>query len=133
MLVVPSRYEPGSIVTGEALGCGLPVVLSDQVGPSEVVQGPHMRIHRAGDVDELECAVRSLLDAVEADEPALRNGARANAEREFGAHVVISQLVRIVRSLSGGSIDAATGSGGADERAEAAASPADDDDALVPA
>src|SRR5262249_52563567 len=27
MLLVPSRYEPGSIVTAEALACGLPVVL----------------------------------------------------------------------------------------------------------
>lgn len=96
MLLVPSRYEPGSIVTGEALACGLPVVLSDEVGPSEVVAGPHVRLHRAGDVDDLERAVRSLLSAVEADEPTLRAAARADAERHFAPSTVISQLIEMI-------------------------------------
>jgi glycosyltransferase involved in cell wall biosynthesis len=102
MLLVPSRYEPGSIVTGEALACGLPVVLSDEVGPAEVVAGPHVRVHRAGDVDSLETAVRSLLDAVENDEPSLRVAARANAEQRFAVRAAIAQLIEMISALGAG-------------------------------
>ena len=96
MLLVPSRYEPGSIVTAEALACGLPVVLSDEVGNSEVVAGPHVRIHQAGDVDGLESAVRSLLSAIERDEAVLRCAARANAEEHFAVSAVVSQLIDLI-------------------------------------
>jgi glycosyltransferase involved in cell wall biosynthesis len=102
MLLVPSRYEPGSIVTGEALACGLPVVLSDEVGPSEIAHGPHVRVHRAGDADSLEAAVRSLLEAVERDEPALRRAARANAEAHLAPSTVISELIGLVSSVGNG-------------------------------
>jgi glycosyltransferase involved in cell wall biosynthesis len=98
MLLVPSRYEPGSIVTAEALACGVPVVLSDEVGNSEVVAGPHARFHQARDVDGLEAAVRSLLRATEDDDRALRAAARANAEEHFAVSAVISQLVGIFSS-----------------------------------
>jgi glycosyltransferase involved in cell wall biosynthesis len=101
MLLVPSRYEPGSIVTAEALACGVPVVLSDEVGNGEVVAGPHVRFHRAGDVDGLEAAVRSLLAAIEDDEPALRAAARANAEAAFAPEVVIERLVAVLERSSG--------------------------------
>jgi glycosyltransferase involved in cell wall biosynthesis len=98
MLLVPSRYEPGSIATVEAMACGLPVVLSDEVGAGELVAGPHVRFHRAKDVDGLEAAVRSLLRAVDEDEPGLRRSARANAEVHFAAPTVISQLVDMISS-----------------------------------
>jgi glycosyltransferase involved in cell wall biosynthesis len=107
MLIVPSRYEPGSIATVEALGCGLPVVLSDEIGAGEVVSGPHVRFHRAGDVDGLEAAVRSMLVAVEEDEPALRAGARANAERSFSVTAVATQLIEIIESRADGGRSAA--------------------------
>jgi len=99
MLLVPSLYEPGSIVTAEALACGLPVVLSNEVGNAEVVSGPHARIHRAGDVDDLEASVRSLLVALEEDERTLRASARANAEAEFSPTMVVSQLIEMISRL----------------------------------
>ncbi len=102
LLLVPSWYEPGSIVTAEALACGLPVVLSDEVGNAEAVSGPHVRTHRAGDLDGLEAAVRSLLEAAERDEPALRASARANAEAAFAPGVVVAGLVEQIASLGGG-------------------------------
>lgn len=101
MLLVPSWYEPGSIATGEALACGLPVVLSDEVGNAEVVSGPHVRTHRPGDLDGLEAAVRSLLEAVERDEPGLRASARANAEAAFAGGTVVAGLVEQLASLGG--------------------------------
>lgn len=106
MLLVPSRYEPGSIATAEALASGVPVVLSDEVGNHEVALGPHVRVHRAGDVDDLERAVRSLLAAVAEDGPALRRAARENAERVFAVRAVASQLIEIVSSLAPESDDA---------------------------
>jgi glycosyltransferase involved in cell wall biosynthesis len=96
MLLVPSRYEPGSIVTGEALASGLPAVLSDEVGPSEVLHGAHIRVYRAGDVDALEAAVRSMLVAVAGDRQALAAEARADAERHFSPSAIGSQLVEIL-------------------------------------
>jgi glycosyltransferase involved in cell wall biosynthesis len=102
MLLVPSRYEPGSIVTAEALACGLPVVLSDEVGAAEAVDGPHVRRHLSQDMDGLEAAVRSLLDAVERDEATLRTAARANAEAQFAPDHVIAQLVERIASVGHG-------------------------------
>jgi glycosyltransferase involved in cell wall biosynthesis len=102
MLLVPSRYEPGSIVTGEALASGLPVVLSDEVGPSEILAGPHIRVHRAGDVDGLEAAVRSLLRDLRHDGQALRDAARADAEAHFAVRTVVGQLIDIISSVAPG-------------------------------
>ena len=100
MLLVPSRYEPGSIVTSEALACGVPVVLSDEVGPSEIASGPHVRIHRAGDADDLEACVRSLLRAVDERESELRAAARANAEEHLAVSTAMSQLIEMIESLA---------------------------------
>jgi glycosyltransferase involved in cell wall biosynthesis len=99
MLLVPSRYEPGSIVTGEALACGLPVVLSDEVGPVEIARGPHVRVHRAGDIDDLERAVRSMLDAIDADEASLRATARANAIAHLAPSLVVAALLDQIAAL----------------------------------
>lgn len=92
ILLVPSTYEPGSIATAEALACGLPVVLSDEVGNSEVTAGPHARIHRAGDLDDLEEAVRSLL-ATSDETQTLRTSARQNAEDAFSPAGVVRALL----------------------------------------
>ena len=100
MLVVPSRYEPGSIATVEALACGLPVVLSDEIGAGEVICGPHVRFHRAGDVDGLEAAVREMLDATRNGEPELRATARANAEAEFSPEGIVTRLIETISSLA---------------------------------
>jgi hypothetical protein len=75
-------------------------VLSDEVGNSEVVSGPHARFYSAGDVDGLEAAVRSLLAATEGEELGLRRAARENAEQEFAARAVVPKLVEIVGSLN---------------------------------
>jgi glycosyltransferase involved in cell wall biosynthesis len=102
MLLVPSRYEPGSIATAEALGCGLPVVLSDEVGAGEVVEGPHVRFHASRDVDGFEAAVRSLLDGMNMDESVLRAAARRNAETQFAPAAVVAQLMNRLASVDVG-------------------------------
>ena len=102
MLLVPSRYEPGSITTAEALACGLPVVLSVEVGAAEVVDGPHVRKHEAEDMDGFEAAVRSLLAAYDRDQETLRASARRNAEEQFAPDALVAQLIQKIASASHG-------------------------------
>jgi glycosyltransferase involved in cell wall biosynthesis len=99
MLLVPSQYEPGSIATAEALACGLPVVLSTEVGNAEAVQGAHVATHPPGDTDALERAVRDMLARLDQDEAALRAGARANAEAVFAPDVVVGELVELLAAV----------------------------------
>ena len=91
MLIVPSHYEPGSIAAVEALASGLPVVLSEEVGAGEAVVGPHVRFYRAGHVEGLEAAVRSLIAALDADHAAVRSSARANSE-QFAPAIIARRL-----------------------------------------
>jgi glycosyltransferase involved in cell wall biosynthesis len=102
LLIVPSRYEPGSIVTAEALASGLPVVVSDEVGAGEVAAGPHVRVHRAGDLDGLEAAVRELLGDAGADRARLAAAARADAEAHFAPAVVAGRLIELIAEVAGG-------------------------------
>jgi glycosyltransferase involved in cell wall biosynthesis len=67
-VLIPSHYEPGSLVAGEALASGLPIVASDEVGPAEVLDPDCCRVFPSGDIDAFEAAVRALVTE-------LRNGA----------------------------------------------------------
>jgi glycosyltransferase involved in cell wall biosynthesis len=60
-VLIPSHYEPGSLVAGEALASGLPIVASDEVGPAEVLDPVCCRVFPSGDIDAFETAVRTLL------------------------------------------------------------------------
>ncbi len=120
MLLVPSPYEPGSIATAEALGCGLPVVLSEEVGNAEAVSGSHVRFHRAGDVDDLEAAVRSMLHELELHEVQLRQSARLNAEAAFAPAVIASELIEIIESLQPDAVARARAPRRAGQHSEAA-------------
>jgi glycosyltransferase involved in cell wall biosynthesis len=99
-LLVPSRYEPGSLVVGEALAGGIPVVASDEVGPSEVVDATCMRRFPAGDLDAFERAVRNLLPDLRSRFPELSSTARAEAERWFAPELISRQLELILREAA---------------------------------
>jgi glycosyltransferase involved in cell wall biosynthesis len=60
-VLIPSHYEPGSLVAGEALASGLPIVASDEVGPAEVLDPDCCRVFPSGDIDAFEAAVRKLV------------------------------------------------------------------------
>jgi glycosyltransferase involved in cell wall biosynthesis len=104
LLLVPSPYEPGSIATAEALACGLPVVLSTEIGNGEAVTGEHVAFHRPGDVDGLESAVREMLGRLESDEAGLRASARANAEAVFAPPVVVEALIAQIAGCADGEV-----------------------------
>jgi glycosyltransferase involved in cell wall biosynthesis len=102
-LIVPSRFEPGSITAGEALACGLPVIASDQVGPSEILDSTCGRVFRDGDAGSLEAATRSLLADLSTEEEAVRASARARAVEHLSTEVVVDHLqVLLERGIADG-------------------------------
>jgi glycosyltransferase involved in cell wall biosynthesis len=102
LLLVPSHYEPGSLVVGEALSSGLPIVASDQVGPVEVVDRSVCRVFRDGDLDGFEREVRRLVREVQADEGALAHTARREAQKHFSAHRTGDELIAILEEVASG-------------------------------
>ena len=63
VFVLPSRHEPWGLIVNEAMACGLPVIVSDEVGCAvDLVQdGANGFIVPAGNVVALEDALRSVL------------------------------------------------------------------------
>jgi glycosyltransferase involved in cell wall biosynthesis len=59
--VLPSRHDGWGVVVNEALGAGLPIIVSDRVGARDLVEhGRNGLITRAGDVDSLASALLRL-------------------------------------------------------------------------
>jgi glycosyltransferase involved in cell wall biosynthesis len=99
ILVVPSHYEPGSLVVGEALASGVPVVVSDAVGPAEVLDPRICRSFPAGDLDGFEAQVRNLLNDVRENWSELSELARSESE-QFEPATVAGDLQRILAAAS---------------------------------
>lgn len=95
-LLVPSRFEPGSIVTGEALARGVAVVASTAVGPSDLLDG---WVFPDGDLDGFERVVRRVLTDLRTDPEPLVRRARAIAEQHLDAPVVVAELEAILRRV----------------------------------
>ena len=98
-LLVPSHYEPGSLVVGEALASGLPVVVSDAVGPAEVIDPRCCRVFPAGNPDAFEKVVRELLPDLRDDWDELSQLARAQSE-QFEPARVARQLREILAGVA---------------------------------
>ena len=61
IFVLPSRHDGWGVVVNEALGTGLPIIVSNRVGARDLVEhGGNGLITRAGDVDELADALLLL-------------------------------------------------------------------------
>jgi glycosyltransferase involved in cell wall biosynthesis len=63
VFVLPSDHEPWGAVVGEAMACGLPIVLSDRVGsaPDLVEPGGNGAVFPAGDAEALSRAIEGIL------------------------------------------------------------------------
>jgi glycosyltransferase involved in cell wall biosynthesis len=63
LLVLPSRYEPFGLVVNEAMLCGCPVAVSDQVGArfDLVSEGENGFVFPVGDVDALAAILKDIL------------------------------------------------------------------------
>jgi glycosyltransferase involved in cell wall biosynthesis len=61
IFVLPSRHDGWGVVVNEALGSGLPIIVSDRVGARDLVEnGRNGLITRAGNVEELADALLQL-------------------------------------------------------------------------
>jgi glycosyltransferase involved in cell wall biosynthesis len=98
-LLLPSHYEPGGLVVGEALSAGVPVVVSDEVGSGEPVDSEVCRRFPAGDIDAIEFAVRTLVQDVLRDREHLRVVAKTQANKHFSPDEVARKLVGILHAI----------------------------------
>jgi glycosyltransferase involved in cell wall biosynthesis len=99
VLVVPSMYEPGGLVVGEALSRGVCVVASNEVGSAEPIHADCCRRFPAGDVAALEATVRRLISDIRIDRTRLRRLARQEAVRCYSPDANSKQLLAILQEV----------------------------------
>ena len=100
LMLQPAKYEPFGLTVGEALACGVPVVVTSEVGAGEQLSAAcSIRIPPC-DVDALEEAVREMVTRLTS--PArgpMQAAARSEAERLWSAGTttlpVIEALFRV--------------------------------------
>jgi UDP-glucose:(heptosyl)LPS alpha-1,3-glucosyltransferase len=96
--LLPTPYDPFALVVSEAMGCGLPVVVSREAGVAEWIEhGVNgLRLEDVNDVDELARHMRSLQDPSRAE--ALGRAARATVEK-MTWDMVADQTMEVFREL----------------------------------
>lgn len=99
-LVLPSDAgETWGLVVNEAMACGLPALVSDEVGcaPDLVESGVTGRVFRCGDVQDLAEAMREMQAAARCEE--LGNAARARVESGYHFRRVVEGVLAAVDSV----------------------------------
>ena len=98
MFVFPSYREPGGNVTFEAMGYGLPLLVTDLGGPGNVVDDTcGIRVHPTDPdqfANDLAAAITRLVD-----DPALRARLGAAARRRVGEIAVWDRKVEQLEAL----------------------------------
>jgi glycosyltransferase involved in cell wall biosynthesis len=102
ILLLPSMYEPGGLVVGEALSRGMCVVASDEVGSAEAVSTECCTIFPAGDMDAFERAARQMIAKRRRHRSELRKLASAEAVRLFEPEKAASELVAVFQRAKAG-------------------------------
>jgi glycosyltransferase involved in cell wall biosynthesis len=100
ILLVPSQYEPGGIVVGEALANGMKIVASDAVGSAENLPTEVCRQFAAGDVRSFLEAIRLSIVDVRRDPRESRRLAMLTARQKFDpskmTDLLLSETKRIM-------------------------------------
>jgi glycosyltransferase involved in cell wall biosynthesis len=99
VLLLPSLYEPGGIVIGEALSHGVCIVVSDAIGSAEVVEGPSHREFPAGDMDRFEQEVRRVIVDLKTQRQALRSAAREQCQIHFDPDKIAGDLIQLLTQV----------------------------------
>ena len=98
VLVLPSRFDSFGMVVAEAMACGLPAIVSDNVGAQELVTPFDTGlIVPTGDAAALSAAMRWFADHKERL-PAMSAAARRTAERFDWRHYR-RNVVKILNSV----------------------------------
>jgi glycosyltransferase involved in cell wall biosynthesis len=101
VLLLPSMYEPGGLVVGEALSRGVVAVVSDEVGSGEPVDDDVCRKFPAGNMDEFERQVRRTIDDLRTRRQSLRAAARQQAIEHFAPDKIAADLIGHLRRVCG--------------------------------
>ncbi len=98
LLLHPAKYEPFGLTVAEALACGVPVVVTTEVGSGESVSSECCTKVAVGDIDDFEVAVREMVARMRSPEAAgVRLAARSEAERLWSA-TRVAGLVKLALS-----------------------------------
>lgn len=122
LFVLPSNYDPCPVVVCEAMLCGLPVILSDQIrGRFDLVRpGVTGDIYTCGDTDALAASLKRLL-ADRAALAVLAANARAGMETWSPSENVAATVEAISRSVGRRQLESSTSSAGPSAKSAPAA------------
>jgi glycosyltransferase involved in cell wall biosynthesis len=98
LLVLPSRWDGWGMVVNEALCAGLPVIVSDRCGASDLVcHGVNGYVFRSEDVSDLRSCLRAFMAA---DQQQMR-AAAIQTSSALAIPVVANYLVECLEHMSG--------------------------------
>jgi hypothetical protein len=93
LLIQPAKYEPFGLTVAEALACGVPVVVTTEVGAGEGLAQDCCTVVPVEDIDALEAAVREMVANLGTSaSTSMRASARREAERLWSAQRVALQV-----------------------------------------
>ena len=98
LLVVPSRSETFSSVTGEAIASGTPVVATRCGGPEDIITPENGRLVANEDVEGLASAIDEMLDRRELYDP---HALHADMVARFGFQVAAERLAGVYGEVLG--------------------------------
>jgi len=99
VLLVPSLYEPGGIVVGEALAQGMIVVASDEVGSAENLPDRVCHEFAAGNAEQFLSAIGQAIASVRTARADLGRESTQAAEAQFAPPQVAVRLVEEISRL----------------------------------
>jgi glycosyltransferase involved in cell wall biosynthesis len=100
VLLQASKYEPFGLTVGEALAAGVPVVATTEVGAVEGVERAVASAVGPGDVSAMADAIEAMLMRLSTEPQALRENARAEAQRLFDPAQVCGRISTALLELS---------------------------------
>jgi glycosyltransferase involved in cell wall biosynthesis len=98
LFVLPSHDENFGMVVVEAMSCGLPVLISKNVGIWREIQSDEAGVIVNQDADEIAEAIKKLADDPELLER-MRNNAKKSAEKRYDINKVASLMVKAYEDI----------------------------------
>lgn len=93
IFIFPSRWESFGIVLAEAMGCGVYLIMSEQVAPYRDFchNGDFGNVFTTDNIDELSIAILKAVNKV-SDDPEIFERIRTYAQKTFTWDIIISHL-----------------------------------------
>jgi glycosyltransferase involved in cell wall biosynthesis len=111
LLLQPAKYEPFGLTVGEALACGVPVVVTSEVGAGEQLSEACSITVPPSDVEALEKAVREMVARLTSPaRGSMRAAARSEAEHLWSSSSATLPVTEALLRVAGLRTDARAGS-----------------------